>query len=125
MSLKHLFLTWIFSGSLDSFSQVDTTQLQRALHDMITSGAVTSTSKGNRFISSGTLAGNATYPTPDTFRAIILVTLSPNGIAHARMGYVVICEGKEVVYLDCRKKALKIPQVGWAYEVVDPNERAR
>jgi hypothetical protein len=60
---------------------------------------------------------------PDTARAIILVTLSPSGIAHARMGYVVTEQGKRPVYLDCRKRALKWPMVGWdwRYEIVDSN----
>lgn len=53
---------------------------------------------------------------PDTLRAIILATLSPNGIAHARMGYVVIEQGKRPVYLDCRKRALKGSMVGWGWE---------
>lgn len=88
--LKRLFLIFLFSGSLDSFSQ-DTVY----------------------------------HRTPDTLRAICLVTLFPNGISHARMGYVVIAEGKEVVYLDCRKNALKLPQVGWGYRVVNPNEIVR
>lgn len=65
--------------------------------------------------------------TPDTLRAILLVTLGYNhlGIAHARMGFVVLSEGKRPVYLDCRKKALKLPQVGWGYELVNPNEKLK
>lgn len=61
------------------------------------------------------------HRTPDTLRAIILVTLSPNGIAHARMGYVVIEQGKRPVYMDCRKRALKPPAVGWGWESVGGN----
>jgi hypothetical protein len=82
--MKKLFLIWIFSGSLDSFSQTDTTWTIRKIK-------------------------------PDTLRAIILVTTSPNGIAHARMGYVVIADGRKPVYLTCDKKALKLPQVGWGW----------
>lgn len=63
--------------------------------------------------------------TPDTIHAIILVTLSPNGPAHARMGYVVRQDGKPVAYLDCRKRALKWPQVGWGYELVNPNAKLK
>lgn len=59
---------------------------------------------------------------PDTLRAICLVTLSSNGIAHARMGFVVISEGKPPVYLDCRKRALKWPMVGWGYREVKTNQ---
>lgn len=103
--LKKLFLIWIFSGSLDSFSQDSTKQSK------------------NIWVSNLKVEIMDLYPKPDTLRAIILVTLSPNGIAHARMGYVVIAEGKEVEYLDCRKKALKLPQVGWGYRVVNPNNQ--
>lgn len=67
------------------------------------------------------LVGLYRLPTPDTLRAIILVTLSPNGIAHAKMGYVVIERGKRPIYLDCRKRALKWPQVGWDFREVDKN----
>lgn len=62
---------------------------------------------------------------PDTLRAIVLVTLSPNGIAHSRMGFVVISEGKRPVYLDCQKRALKLPMVGWGYREVGVNEKVR
>lgn len=63
--------------------------------------------------------------TPDTLRAIILVTMCPNCLAHARMGFVVICEGKRPVYLDCRKRALKGRQMGWGWVEVNPNEKVR
>lgn len=111
--LKRLLLLWIFSGSLDSFSQDLTNmptykpQILRQKHDSTI-----------RLVEQPPSA-------PDTLRAICLVTLFPNGIAHARMGYVVICEGKEVQYLDCRKNALKLPQVGWGYRVVNPNEKLK
>lgn len=88
--MKHLLLFFLFSGSLDSFSQ-DTVN----------------------------------HRTPDTLRAIVLVTLFPNGIAHARMGFVVIAQGKRPVYLDCNKKALKLPMVGWGYELINPNEKLK
>lgn len=94
--MKHFLL---LSTSVDSFSQVDLK----------------------------TLPGKASttllqLPTPDTLRAIILVTTSPNGIAHARMGYVVIDQGKRPIYLDCRKRALKMPRVGWGWMEVEPNK---
>lgn len=62
---------------------------------------------------------------PDTLRAILLVTLGyrRQGIAHARMGFVVICEGKRPVYLDCRKRALKWPVVGWDFREVGGKEK--
>lgn len=57
---------------------------------------------------------------PDTLRALILVTLSTTrqGIAHARVGYVVL-GGEKVIYLDCRKRPLKLPAKGWGYEVIN------
>lgn len=108
--LKRLILLFLFSGSLDSFSQdkIDTVYFGRT---------------GLIFRNDTLINQFVTPATPDTLRAICLVTLFPNGIAHARMGYVVIAEGKEVVYLDCRKNALKLPQVGWGYRVVNPNEK--
>lgn len=62
---------------------------------------------------------------PDTLRAILLVTLGyrRQGIAHARMGFVVICEGKRPVYLDCKKRALKWPMVGWGWVEVDKSNK--
>lgn len=99
--LKRLLLIWIFSGSLDSFSQVAPEPLY-----LWPDGKLS------------VLNQNLHVIKPDTLRAELLVTLSPNGIAHSRMGYVVIAEGKEVLYLDCRKKALKMPQVGWGYKIV-------
>lgn len=110
--LKRLLLLWIFSGSLDSFSQVaDTIWDFRNNYD----GTWTY----------GPPKKTEPAPKPDTLRAICLVTLFPNGIAHARMGFVVIAEGKEVEYLDCRKKALKLPQVGWGYRLIDPNYKQK
>lgn len=103
--LKRLFLIFFFSGSLDSFSQDKAEKLYLwpdGKYSVLDLGAPLK---------------------PDTLRAICLVTLFQNGIAHARMGYVVICEGKEVVYLDCRKRALRLPQVGWGYRVVNLNNK--
>lgn len=105
--LKLLFITCLFSGSLYSFSQDKVEKLY-----LWPDGKYSVLDPGPSL-------------KPDTLRAIVLVTTAPNGIAHARMGFVVICEGKEVVYLDCRKRALKLPQVGWGYKVVNPNERLR
>lgn len=120
--MKKLLLLFFFSGSLDSFSQVkiDTVHIgglklifrNDTLYNQIAPVEVRD-------------ALNQGSPKPDTLRAIILVTLTPNGIAHARMGFVVIAEGKEVKYLDCRKNALKLPQVGWRYRVVGENEKIK
>lgn len=90
--MKHLLLSLIFSASLTAFSQVS--------QNTVTTRDVVK---------------------PDTIRAICLVTLFENGIAHARMGWVVIAPDKRPVFLDCRKRALKYPQVGWGFREVDPN----
>lgn len=94
--MKKLLLLGLFSGSLDSFSQDKAEKLY--------------------LWPDGKLSVlNPSLPKPDTLRAIILVTTTPNGVAHARMGFVVIAEGRKPVYLTCDKKALKLPQVGWGW----------
>lgn len=107
--MKHLILFFLFSGSLYSFSQEQSGHLLDTKTDAIIQ------------LPGGSYIWPA--PKPDTLRAICLVTLFPNGPAHARMGYVVIEHGKRPVYLDCRKRALKLPQVGWGYIEVNPNNK--
>lgn len=115
--MKKLFLIWLFSGSLDSFSQ-DTKTLEYPPKP-IDGRMIYLHSIGQPCSCSQCEAKNK----PDTIRAILLVTLGyrQQGIAHARMGFVVISDGKRPVYLDCQKKALKLPMVGWNYQVIDPN----
>lgn len=120
--MKHLLLFFLFSGSLDSFSQVaDTTQ---PLREFNWSGP-RPTNLLLHHNPDGSFEFRDPDAKPDTLRAICLVTLFPNGIAHARMGFVVISEGKRPVYLDCRKKALKLPQVGWDFREVDVNYKQK
>lgn len=54
-----------------------------------------------------------------------LDSFSQYGIAHAMPGYVVIEQGKRPVYLDCQKRALKLPQVGWGFREVDLNYKQK
>lgn len=130
---KKLLLIWFFSGSLDSFSQAPDTAIQKAIPDNIRKwiDAVKAAPLPEHYTtlevkpSIGWTGEAITPPKPDTLRAIVLVTLSPNGIAHSRMGFVVIEQGKRPVYLDCRKKALKLPHVGWDCRIVNPNEQVR
>lgn len=124
--LKRLFLIWIFSGSLDSFSQ-DTTKLDLSKLGpaVTTTGTPYSIAYMHDFGQPCRCSQCLAKMKPDTLRAICLVTLFPNGIAHARMGFVVIEQGKEVRYLDCRKRALKLPQVGWGYRLINPNDNGR
>lgn len=116
-SMKRLFLTLLFSASLAAFSQVPDTTVE--LREYNWSGP-----KSSHILHQnpdGSFSIRDPDVKPDTLRAICLVSLFQNGIAHARMGYVVITPGKRPVYLDCRKRALKLPQVGWGYELIDPN----
>lgn len=117
--MKKLLLLFLFSGSLDGFSQVNADSLLKKVDDLIARckkmGAEMDEYEKNNL---GDIGG---VVKPDTLRAIVLVTLFQNGPAHARMGYVVIQDGRKPVYLDCNKKALKLPQVGWGWEVVDSN----
>lgn len=86
--LKRLFLLWLFSGSLDSFSQAEET--------INTSGTPTY-SRG---------AAWKQPSTPDTIHAELLVTYTTRrwGVAHARDGYVVRKDGKVIRFLDDRKR---------------------
>lgn len=111
--MKHLLLLILFSASLSAFSQ------ERSAFDNVTprlsDHAVTLEVKPAIY--------SKAYP--DTLRAITLVTLFENGIARARMGYVVICEGKRPVYLDDRKRAIKWPMVGWDFREVGVKYKQR
>lgn len=129
--MKKLFLFFLFSGSLSAFSQ--SSQYAICYHNtpacMCRSGEVVIRDTayiGKHYIELDSIEKRRWHAwtnaaTLDTLRAICLVTLSSNGIAHARMGFVVIEQGKRPVYLDCRKRALKLPQVGWGYLEVNPN----
>jgi hypothetical protein len=107
--MKKLLLIWFFSGSLDGHSQARTLEYPGKLME------------ARIYKRPDFRIDTVFHRTPDTLRAIILVTLSQNGTAHARMGYVVIEQGKRPVYLDCRKRALKLPQVGWGWEKLTGN----
>lgn len=109
--MKKLLLFFLFSGSLDGFSQV---YRPESTEEPVLIQAP-----------DGTYSIKRPEPKPDTLRAIVLVTLFPNGVAHSRMGFVVIEQDKRPVYLDCQKKALKLPQVGWGYELVNPNKKLK
>jgi hypothetical protein len=112
-----LTLAILFSASLSCFSQeADTTQ---PLREYNWSGATSMRLYHNP---DGSFEFRYPDAIPDTLRAICLVTLHENGIAAARKGFVVIAQGKRPVYLDCNKKALKLPQVGWDFREVDPNK---
>jgi hypothetical protein len=116
-----LLLVSMLTGSLDGRSQERTLENPPKPVDGRSGIAAEGDTSGGGYIHSYDRY-TVNHRTPDTLRAIILVTLSPNGIAHARMGYVVIEQGKRPVYLDCRKRALKLPAVGWGWERVGVKE---
>lgn len=127
--MKKLFLILLFSGSLDSFSQVPDTSQPLRQFDASKWGAHVIRTNEVKDIDGYIIGRVGRVDTavikPDTIRAIVLVTLFPNGIAHSRMGFVVIQDGRKPVYLTCDKKPLKLPQVGWGYELVEPNRGRR
>jgi len=131
--MKHLLLFIFFSGSLDSFSQ-DTlskpTDTIWWVNNPPFSGCLKLCVNPDALrLSTGILVYSAheerAAAKPDTLRAICLVTLHENGIAVARKGFVVIAQGKRPVYLDCRKRALKMPQVGWDFREVNVNYKQK
>lgn len=99
--MKQLLLFFLFSCSLDSFSQ-DKPEKMYLWPD----GKYSVLDPGPWPVSQ-----------PDTLRAIMLVTMH-HGVAHARMGFVIVQPGKKVIYLNCRKRPLRCPVMGWGYEVV-------
>lgn len=87
--LKRLLLIWIFSGSLDSFSQDKPEPLY-----LWPDGKLS------------VLNPNLPVINPDTLRAELLVTYTTRrwGIAHARDGYVVRKDGKVIRFLTDKKE---------------------
>lgn len=106
--MKHLLLFFLFTCSLKSFSQEKPEKMY-----LWPDGKYSVLDPGPWPISQ-----------PDTLRALMLVTLSHkfHGVAHARMGFVVVQPGRKTVYLDCWKRPLKFPAMGWGYEVVYKTE---
>ena len=121
--LKRLLL-WIFSGSLDGFSQSNYKPGEDyllfrndTLWCCVKSGAIwsadckrTITDTGGpgaiRFSTGLGDPGKWHVTTPDTLRAELLLTYTTRrwGVAHARDGYVVKKDGKVIRFLDDRKR---------------------
>lgn len=124
--MKKLLLLIFFSGSLDGFSQVKAVtlpgqgdvfqqaELKATMNDICYHNTLTCRCGSGEVTSRGVVK-------PDTLRAIILATMCRKCAAEPIRGFVVIEQGKRPVYLDCRKRALRLPQVGWGYEVINPN----
>lgn len=102
--LKRLLLVWIFSGSLDGFSQVLPGELPRSEYTLEVKDAPIQ----------GPL-------TPDTLRAELLVTYTTRrwGVAHARDGYVVRKDGKVVRFLDDHKRRFPPNTRLWGWALPD------
>lgn len=100
--MKKLFFLLLFSGSLDSFSQVF--DLRDTAHYRPVTGVI----------------ALADPPKPDTLRAELLVTFTSHrwGVAHARTGYVIMQGGEVVSFLNHQRKPFP-PEVslwGWMEE---------
>lgn len=85
--MKKLFLLWIFSGSLDSFSQPSRAYTGYAVP--------------------------AAHTKIDTVRASLLITSGHMQIAHCYEGYVVTNWTDMVAYLDDKKRPFKAPVRVW------------
>lgn len=96
--MKHLLLVFLFSGSLDGFSQ-DTLYLwPDGKYSILNPGSPLST--------------------PDTLRATLIIYYDRGpAILHTKPGFVVLRGGKEDVYLDDRKKEIKAPLEVWSYKI--------
>jgi hypothetical protein len=104
--MKRLLLLWLFSGSLDGFSQADTGKI-----DLKAQGwKVTSASDGPHLLSSRTVTWLTPVATTDTLRATLIVYYdSGPAILHTKPGFVVRQFAKEEIYLDDKKKVIKAP----------------
>lgn len=96
--MKKLILIWLFSGSLDTFSQTDRLYLWP----------------------DGTLSvlnpGEDPHR-PDTLRATLIVYYDRGpAILHTKPGFVVWGDS-EIVYLDDKKKVIKEPWEVWTYKI--------
>lgn len=111
-TMKHLLLFFLFSGSLDGFSQVpDTTQ---PLRQFGTKGW--SIKLPDSSIKVLTMADFYPKPKPDTLRCTLIVYYD-NGpaILHTKPGFVV--RGEREIYLDDRKRVIKAPWEVLTYKI--------
>jgi hypothetical protein len=104
--MKHLLFLFIFSGSLDGFSQVvSTTQPLRQFD--VTKLPICYHNTPDCRCNSGTVVQFG-EPAPDTLRATLIVYYDNSpAILHTKPGFVVRQTGKDEVYLDDRKKVIK------------------
>ena len=109
--MKHLLLFFLFSGSLDSFSQsVDTTQPLRQF-DADRWGISASDS-------SVRILMKADFYQPDTLRATLIVYHDgAASLVHTMPGFVVRQYGKDEIYLDDRMRLVKSPMEVLSYKL--------
>lgn len=117
--MKKLFLLFLLATSLTAFSQVPDTTVP--LREYNWSGVKPTNTDLGVYATGRAVSMSDYIIKPDTLRAYILVTMCRRCAAEPMPGYVVIERGKRPVYLDCRKRALKGKQMGWGYEIVNPN----
>jgi hypothetical protein len=100
--MKKLLLLWIFSGSLDGFSQVDSVKI----HDQWLKGYTITPGDG---LVAGKLIWNDPQK-PDTIRATLIVYHDGEAsIVHTKAGFVVFQYDKDEVYLDDKQRVIKYP----------------
>lgn len=116
--LKRLFLLWIFSGSLDGFSQVSITTLPG-------DGSVIMNRPCSHNLPNCKCM-KIDVITPDTLHAELLITTTTRrwGVAHARDGYVVR-KGNEVTYLDNNHKPFPMCVTVWGWVKWEERKRRR
>ena len=104
--MKHLLLFFLFSGSLDGFSQLPDT-VQRQFDISKFGSPITSSSKGAQTIQVGTVEWRLPIK-PDTLRCTLIVYYDRGpAFLHTKPGYVV--RGEHEVFLDDKKKIIKAP----------------
>ena len=70
-------------------------------------------------VKNGYLIQGIEYPKPDTISAYLLVTTRQMGIAYQKRGFVVRQYGKDDVFLDCEKRAIKQPFNVWSFRIIN------
>jgi hypothetical protein len=109
--MKHLLLVFLFSGSLEGFSQTTDTTLQLSQFDTSKWGSpVTNGSLSSKQVRSGSVEWRLPVSKPDTIRATLIVYYDRGpAILHTKPGFVVMRFDKDDVYLDDKRRVVKAP----------------
>lgn len=105
--MKHLLLIWIFSGSLDGFSQTVPSNDIRYLIQA----------------PDGSFSIRKPDDKTDTLRSVLLVTGKPPAFMHAVNGFCVVRNGEHVGHLDSRQRLFKLPVRVWQCEGIYPKKQ--